>query len=680
MVEKDIDLALSGGGFRAVLFHLGVVACLRDAGELGRVRSAAAVSGGAILAAHLLVRWEDYTHPDSGRFASAATELIQFTQCGIRNRIVRRLPWIILGGRLTLKRLRSRWLFGSSSALLARYYDKYLFRGALLSELNEGGRPLVRFVTTNVTDPGLSCFSQNGYEFADVDTTGAHSPFHTNSLPLSLAVTASSAFPALFPPLAVSEEDSGCPPGAFTPNPQLFTDGGVIDNLGIEALRLHSGPVARLRILSDAGTSSMDAFARPSSGLWRTGMRAADLMMFRIRQLSLLRSHFFSDVPSSLDHGARWIAISKALDPATIATCAPRGVQARLQRIRTDLDSFTSLEVQELVRHGYSVTAEALQFDAGGAPSLAAIGVPQIDRGRTREREAALLRGSRRRLGLFRGRDWLTALYVFIGALAILFEALLVPAQYDFARTKVSELRALQIIAVPPPTYDVKPSVPIVLDDRIERGDNPGFQVLDEHRVWDLRNLQVSDGAHGNAREPEVRGRSLLTRTARIMRKSTEASTYKFWYLTSSKYFGAWSGTPGIVLEVAHSPKKARSGATQELNLYELRADVRDRPVGQAFDLELAMETENGFLKRADWWVGMRIVDAVDERVSMRVLFPTDLPYKTIASTKYLNETPIEKKTTDGVSVENERQTDVAWLIDVPEATYTYRIQWDWMK
>ena len=682
MAEKDIDLALSGGGFRAVLFHLGMVACLRDAGELRRLRSVAAVSGGSILAGHLLVRWEDYTHPDVDRFASAATELIQFTQRGIRNRIVRRLPWIMLAAHVPFKSLKPHWLLDSSSALLGRYYDRYLFGGALLSELTGAGRPLVRFVATNVTDAGLTCFSQHGYEFVDVDSTGSHSPFHTNSLPLSLAVTASSAYPALFPPLAIGEEDSGCPPGAFNPNPQLFTDGGVIDNLGIEALRLHGGPDARLLVLSDAGTSSMHAFGRPSSGLVRTGLRAADLMMFRIRQLSLLRSNLLLDAASvAPDRHARWISIAKAVDPDKVAISAPLGIQARLQRIRTDLDSFDSVEVQELLRHGYSAAAEALGFDAGAGASLVAMGVPPIDRARTRERETRLLRSSRRRIGLFRGKDWLAALYLSVGALALVLEALLVPAQYDFGRKKVSELRALRLIAAAPPTYDVGRAVPIIEDDRVQRGDNAGFRVLEEDRVWDLRKLQVSDrAASGTPGDPEVRGRSLLTRTARIRRDSSEASTYKFWYLTASKYFGAWSDTPGVALTVAHSSQKARSGTASDLDLYELRADVHEREVGKAFDLELSMETEDAFLHRADWWVGVRVADAVDDHVSIRVLFPSRLPYKTIASTKYLNETPIEKKTSDGVLVENQGRTDVAWMIDVPEATYTYRIQWDWQK
>ncbi|ODR97679.1 hypothetical protein AUC69_11280 [Methyloceanibacter superfactus] len=42
-----IGLALSGGGFRATLFHLGLIGFLRDAGLLGRITQLASVSGAA---------------------------------------------------------------------------------------------------------------------------------------------------------------------------------------------------------------------------------------------------------------------------------------------------------------------------------------------------------------------------------------------------------------------------------------------------------------------------------------------------------------------------------------------------------------------------------------------------------------------------------------------------------
>ena len=52
-----LGLALSSGGFRATLYHLGVVRFLRDAGALQDVTDIASVSGGSILAAHLVLNW-----------------------------------------------------------------------------------------------------------------------------------------------------------------------------------------------------------------------------------------------------------------------------------------------------------------------------------------------------------------------------------------------------------------------------------------------------------------------------------------------------------------------------------------------------------------------------------------------------------------------------------------------
>ena len=56
-----IGLALSGGGFRAPLFHLGVVRFLADAGLLQDVVYVSSVSGGSVLAAHLVLNWTKYT-------------------------------------------------------------------------------------------------------------------------------------------------------------------------------------------------------------------------------------------------------------------------------------------------------------------------------------------------------------------------------------------------------------------------------------------------------------------------------------------------------------------------------------------------------------------------------------------------------------------------------------------
>lgn len=50
-----LGLALSGGGFRAALYHVGVVAALAEAGLLGRVEALSAVSGGSVVGYHLFL-------------------------------------------------------------------------------------------------------------------------------------------------------------------------------------------------------------------------------------------------------------------------------------------------------------------------------------------------------------------------------------------------------------------------------------------------------------------------------------------------------------------------------------------------------------------------------------------------------------------------------------------------
>src|SRR6187431_1883107 len=86
---KKIGLALSGGGFRATLYHLGLVRFLRDAGVLSQVTHITSVSGGSILAAHLVLNWGRYNGSPS-EFEAAANELLSFIRLDVRNRIVRR--------------------------------------------------------------------------------------------------------------------------------------------------------------------------------------------------------------------------------------------------------------------------------------------------------------------------------------------------------------------------------------------------------------------------------------------------------------------------------------------------------------------------------------------------------------------------------------------------------------
>src|SRR3954465_13334184 len=88
-VMNKIGLALSGGGFRATLYHLGLVRFLRDAGILPRVTHITSVSGGSIIAAHLALNWGRYNGSPS-EFDAVAAELLSFISLDVRNRITRR--------------------------------------------------------------------------------------------------------------------------------------------------------------------------------------------------------------------------------------------------------------------------------------------------------------------------------------------------------------------------------------------------------------------------------------------------------------------------------------------------------------------------------------------------------------------------------------------------------------
>ena len=87
-----IGLALSGGGFRATLYHLGVVRYLRDANLLDSVSHITSVSGGSVLAAHLALNWDHY-RGDSDDFEAASQEILDFVRLDVRNRILRRYPF-----------------------------------------------------------------------------------------------------------------------------------------------------------------------------------------------------------------------------------------------------------------------------------------------------------------------------------------------------------------------------------------------------------------------------------------------------------------------------------------------------------------------------------------------------------------------------------------------------------
>src|SRR5215211_345577 len=65
-LEPGIGIALSGGGFRAMLFHAGVLMRLNELGVLSAAKRISSVSGGSITAGHLALSWKALGNPGQG--------------------------------------------------------------------------------------------------------------------------------------------------------------------------------------------------------------------------------------------------------------------------------------------------------------------------------------------------------------------------------------------------------------------------------------------------------------------------------------------------------------------------------------------------------------------------------------------------------------------------------------
>lgn len=62
IISPRIALVLSGGGFRASVFHLGVLRRLAELGWLSRVDMLSTGSGGSIVGVFAVTRWQQWIH------------------------------------------------------------------------------------------------------------------------------------------------------------------------------------------------------------------------------------------------------------------------------------------------------------------------------------------------------------------------------------------------------------------------------------------------------------------------------------------------------------------------------------------------------------------------------------------------------------------------------------------
>jgi NTE family protein len=336
---------MSGGGFRATLFHLGSVWRLNDLGYLQKLNRVCSVSGGSITAAMLGYRWKRLTFDGNG----IATNFREEIAVPLRAFCSRNIDALSVLGRAVR-------LFKS---LDAQYRD-HLFGTASLQDLpsdREGPRFII--YATNLRT-GASVRLSKPY-VADYRVGKLEHP----DFSLATAVAASSAFPPVLSPLVlptdpnawVKTEGADLYDDVNMRSKLLLTDGGVYDNLGLEAAWDFETV-----LVSDAGSPFPVI-----TGEW--GLRLRQLKeLKRVLQIAMSQTRalrtrrLIMDFIDGVRKGTYW-GIATRIDEYELpdAMVSDNMVTASLQNVRTRLNSFSEEEQWHLIHWGYALADAAMR-------------------------------------------------------------------------------------------------------------------------------------------------------------------------------------------------------------------------------------------------------------------------------------------------------------------------------
>jgi NTE family protein len=340
-VRPGIALCLSGGGYRAMVFHLGALWRLNELGWLAKLDRVSSVSGGSIVAACLGVNWPSLAFDSAGvaqNFGPAVVEPIRRLASTTVD-----LPAILTGLLLP----------GSISGRVASAYRKHLFSDHTLQDLPD--RPRFVINATSVQSGVLCRFSKPyvwDYRIGKIDKP---------AIPLATAVAASSAFPPVLSPLVLP-----CDPSDFAPGTGLdlqrppytrrlvLTDGGVYDNLGLETAKSFDTIV-----VSDGG-GHLEPLPSPAINWISHGLRVAGLVDNQVR--SLRKRQLIGSYVSGKRKGTYW-GIRTQLEDYHLPDVLPFSSQlaVRLAETPTRLKRLPDELQRALICWGYTVCDTAMR-------------------------------------------------------------------------------------------------------------------------------------------------------------------------------------------------------------------------------------------------------------------------------------------------------------------------------
>jgi NTE family protein len=271
---RTLGLALSGGGSRAAAFHCGTLKALMDLNLVERIDTVSTVSGGSVFGGAWMAS-RTRRQSDADFLQNMHDELKGgFVLRSVRPRLIKTVV---------------PFLRYSRTSVIAETFNKIFFQNMTLGQLPV--RPALCINTTVVNNGQVGKFSRLGFSAPGLYLAGAKpsNQIPSTNFPLAKAVAASAAFPVGLPPLQLRKSDLD-EKVEFRQSLEgasrlALTDGGVLENLGIQTL-LKSGRFGTWdMVVSDAGTASTlwkyGALLNPvrSFGLWALSGSTLDQMM-----------------------------------------------------------------------------------------------------------------------------------------------------------------------------------------------------------------------------------------------------------------------------------------------------------------------------------------------------------------------------------------------------------------
>lgn len=409
-----VGLGLSGGGFRASLFHIGVLAKLAELDVLRHIEVLSCVSGGSIVGAHyyLEIRKLLKEKPDDQISREDYIEIVKRiskdflagVQRNIRTRVAAEfttnLKMIFIRNYSRTERVgelyeeelyariddgegnQPRWLNDlfikpkGEDNDFAPKHDNWRRASKVpililnATTLNTGHN--WQFTASWMGEPPIAINTKVDGNYRLRRMYYKDAPFGHRQIRLGHAVAASACVPGLFEPIVLDK--------LYEDITVRLVDGGVHDNQGVMGLLEQDCTVI---IVSDA-SGQMGTQEDPSRGLIGVPLRSNSILMARVREAeyreldarrrsSLVRKLIYLHLKKDLEVDPKdWIGCKEPHDipgkarpderfESDTSYGIPKDIQEKIAGIRTDLDSFSDKEAFALMTSGYRMAEKEFE-------------------------------------------------------------------------------------------------------------------------------------------------------------------------------------------------------------------------------------------------------------------------------------------------------------------------------